>query len=377
MTRERPDRSLLDTNILDGRSHLEVLARAPRAAGSAEERAAREHCGRVLRELGYDVAVESFEYSALPGRYGTPIGGALGAATVLAAAWLATIQRAPRGAAIAFGVGVLVLALFARRMLGDGVLDLSWMRSRADNLVARRGRDAPRVWLVAHVDSKSQPIPSRARVAGVVLLSLAFLLTLVALGLTLGIGSSRTLLWLVAAASGVVGGAVVIASVVGNDSCGAVDNASGVAVVLSAAAMLDPASAVGILIPSAEELGLAGARAWVRANRRERALVLNCDGVDDQGDLTLMYTRRKPDRIVDAVRHAAGGDVRVLRMPPGLLLDSVAFADAGWEAITVSHGSTRTLARVHTRRDSLDNLRGASIDSVAGVLARAAEALAQ
>jgi hypothetical protein len=141
--------------------------------------------------------------------------------------------------------------------------------------------------------------------------------------------------------------------------------------------MLDPASAVGILIPSAEELGLAGARAWVRANQRERALVLNCDGVDDQGELTLMYTRRKPDTIVNAVRHAAGGDVRVLRMPPGLLLDSVAFADTGWDAVTVSYGSMQTLARVHTRADSLDNVRGDSIGTVAGVLARAAEALAR
>jgi Peptidase family M28 len=377
MTRERPDRSLLDTNILEGTSHLEVLARAPRAAGSAEEHAAREHCAGVLHGLGYDVVMEPFEYSALPGRYGTPIGGAIGAVTVLLTAWLATIQRAPRGAAIAFGVGILVLVLFAWRMLGDGVLVLPWMRARADNLVARRGHDAPRVWLVAHLDSKSQPIPSRVRVAGVVLLSLAILLTLVALGLTLGVGSPRTLLWLACAASGAVGGVVILASVVGNDSCGAVDNASGVAAVLSAAEMLDPTSAVGILIPSAEELGLAGARAWVRANRRERALVLNCDGVDDQGELTLMYTRRKPDAIVNAVRNAAGGDVRVRRMPPGLLLDSVAFADAGWDAITVSHGSMRTLGRVHTRRDSLDNLRGVSIGSVASVLARAAEALAR
>jgi hypothetical protein len=377
MTRERPDRSLVDTNIRDGRSHLEILARAPRAAGSVEERVARDHCARELRGLGYHVAVEPFEYSALPGRYGTPIGGAIGAVTVLLPAWLATIERAPRGAAAAFGVGLLVLALFAWRMLGDGVLDLPWMRVRADNLVARRGRDAPRVWLVAHLDSKSQPIPSRVRVAGVVLLSLAILLTLVALGLTLGVGSSRTLLWLTCATLGAMGGALIVASVVGNDSCGAVDNASGVAAVLSAAAMLDPTSAVGILIPSAEELGLAGARAWVRANRRERALVLNCDGVDDLGELTIMYTRRKPDAIVDAVRNAAGGAVRVRPMPPGLLLDSVAFADAGWDAITVSHGSMRTLGRVHTRRDSLDNLRGESIGTVAGVLARAAEALAR
>jgi hypothetical protein len=141
--------------------------------------------------------------------------------------------------------------------------------------------------------------------------------------------------------------------------------------------MLDRRAAVGILIPSAEELGLAGARAWVRANPDARALVLNCDGVDDQGELTLMYTRRRPDVIVNAVRQAAAGGLLVRLMPPGLLLDSVAFADVGWDAATVSHGSMQTLARVHTRGDSLDALRGRHIEPVARVLARAAEALAR
>jgi hypothetical protein len=63
-------------------------------------------------------------------------------------------------------------------------------------------------------------------------------------------------------------------------------------------------------------------------------------------------------------------------MPPGLLTDSTALAAAGWQAVTVSHGSLATLRRVHTSRDSLAALRGTAIDDVAGILARAAEALA-
>jgi hypothetical protein len=55
----------------------------------------------------------------------------------------------------------------------------------------------------------------------------------------------------------------------------------------------------------------------------------------------------------------------------------VAFADAGWDSATLSHGSMRSLARVHTRLDSLDAMTGARIDAVASVLARAAEALAR
>jgi Zn-dependent M28 family amino/carboxypeptidase len=226
------------------------------------------------------------------------------------------------------------------------------------------------------VDSKSQPLPTRLRMAGIAVLGSGVLLTLVAVALTLGGDSSRTVLWMLCAFLAVSGGGAAVASVVRNDSPGAVDNASGVAAVLSAAVSLDASAAVGVLIPSAEELGLAGARAWIRAHGAEQGFVLNCDGVDDQGEMTLMYTRTKPEPIVNAVGSAAGA-LQVRRMPPGLLLDSVAFADAGWSAATLSHGSMRTLARVHTRFDSLEALRGAQIDSMARVLVRAAEALAR
>jgi hypothetical protein len=361
----------------DGVAHLRIIARAPRAAGSTEEREARAYCAAQLRASGFDVSIEPFSYSAFPGRFGTPVGGAIAMASVLVAAWLAAIERAPLAAAVAAVAGLLTLALFAWSMLGEGVLDLPWLRAEGENLVARRGSTPIRVWLVAHVDSKSQPLPTRLRMAGLAVLGASVVLALVALALTLGAGSWRTEMWVVCVLLAIPGGCAVVASVVRNDSPGAVDNASGVATVLAAAALLDRSAAVGVVISSAEELGLAGARAWVRAHDAERGgSVLNCDGVDDQGELTLMYTRTRPAPIVNAVEHAAG-TLQVRRMPPGLLLDSVAFADAGWSAATVSHGSTRTLARVHTRDDSLDALRGTQIATVAAVLARAAEGLAR
>jgi hypothetical protein len=371
-----PDPRVDDPRAPDGAAHLRVLAREPRAAGSAEERAAREYCAGVLRELGFDVVIEQFEYSALPGKFGTPVAGALAMVTVIASACLAGLYHAPRVAAFALGGGLLGLGLFAWRMLGDGVLDLPWMRQRGENLVARRGVEAPRVWLVAHVDSKSQPIPSKERMLGIPLLAISIVLAMVAIGMTLALGSTRTILYLVCVGLAAAGGRAVVYSVVRNESPGAVDNASGVAAVLVAAAKLDPSAAVGVLIPSAEELGLAGARAWVRAHAAEQATVLNCDGVDDQGELTIMYTRARPVAIVDAVQRVAS-NVNVRRMPPGLLLDSVAFADRGWSAVTVSHGSMRTLGRVHTKLDSLEILSGRSIEPMSAVLARVAEALSR
>ena len=376
MTPEPPERSEDVVWGTDGVAHLRALARAPRAAGSAEEREAREYCAKVLRELGFACSIESFSYSAFPGRYGTPVCGGIAAASVLAAFWLATVEGAPRAAAIAFAAGLFMVGLFAWAMLGEGVLDLPWLRVAGENLVARRGDAPPSVWLVAHVDTKSQPLPTRLRMAGLAMLGTSVVLTIGALALTLATDSPRIVLWMLCAALAAVGGRAVVASVVRNDSPGAVDNASGVAAVLAAAALLDRHAAVGVLIPSAEELGLAGARAWVRAHGGERAYVMNCDGVDDQGELILMYTRTKPVPIVAAVESVAG-EVRTRRMPPGMLLDSVAFADAGWSAATLSHGSMRTLARVHTPDDALDSLTGSQVDPMAWVLARAAEALAR
>ena len=133
----------------------------------------------------------------------------------------------------------------------------------------------------------------------------------------------------------------------------------------------------GVLLPSAEELGLAGARAFVRG--RAVGVALNCDGVDDAGALVITYNGSAPTRLISALGAATAGSAaasRARRMPLGLLTDSTAFAAAGWEAVTVSYGSLVTLRRVHTSRDSLEQLRGSSIASVADLLARAVEALA-
>ena len=124
MTQEKPDQSLDEPWGHDGVTHLHELGRAPRAAGSAEEREAREYGAAVLRNLGFDVTLESFSYSTFPGRYGTPVGGAIAAASVLLTFWLVIIEGAVVAGSIAFGAGLLLLVLFVWSMLGDGVLEV-------------------------------------------------------------------------------------------------------------------------------------------------------------------------------------------------------------------------------------------------------------
>ncbi|MBA3889637.1 MAG: M28 family peptidase [Gemmatimonadaceae bacterium] len=360
------------------RTHLTAIARAPRAAGGDADAAARRYAARVLEELGYRISEQHFGYSELPGRFATPIFGGAG---LLALAGILVLTRAGHPG------DALMLLLAAAAALGGGgawlarrgVLDLPLMRARGTNLFATRGdAQLPRVWLVAHTDSKSQPVPQAARAAGIVLLAgsivVAGLVTVVQLAGWWVAGGGAA--WAVAVA-GTIGAIPVIASIVGNRSDGALDNASGVAAVLLAADLVAGDPGVGVAITAAEELGLAGARAWA-ATEESGQIALNCDGVDDVGVLTVMYSGSAPAEVLQSLQEAArdgGHRCRVMRLVPGLLVDAVALSDAGWQAATVSRGTLRTLARVHTSRDSLAHLTGAGIPEAAAVLARAAQLL--
>jgi hypothetical protein len=236
-----------------------------------------------------------------------------------------------------------------------------WFRENGVNLEARRGD--PRIWLVAHIDSKSQPIPSLVRSVGVVLLvlggSLQFILP----------WSLDRYLYDVA----MIGSLILVAASVGSQSDGAADNASGVAAVLEAATLVGPAKSLGILITDAEELALAGARAWVTA-QPGKGIAINCDTVDDDGELVVLVYGTKGDLVASARK-----SVRRVLTPthlPGVLTDSNAFRSAGWQSVTLARGTIRTLNRIHTRRDSLHNLRGTGIPDAARVLARLVEELA-
>ena len=347
---------------------LDAIAASPRPAGGPAEAAARRLGAAELAALGFSVREHPFEYSALPGRWATPLGGAIGVLVLAAAGHLG--WRGHHWAALAvLAGGAAVLAAGGAWLARSGVLDLPILRERSTNLVARRGAGEPAVWLVAHLDTKSQPIPILARAIGIV--SLAALVVLAAaagVAQAAGVEGARVL-WPWCAALAPLAGAPVLLSVVRSRSPGALDNASGVAAVLTAARLAAPAMPLGVLLTSAEELGLAGARAWAR--EAAPAIALNCDGVDDAGPLVCMHGARVPARVVGALRRAGGPALRVRRLLPGILADSVALADAGWETVTLSRGTLSTLARIHRPADRADRLTARGIAEAATLLAAA------
>lgn len=351
---------------------LASIATEPRPAGGEAEGRVREICRARLTAAGFAVREERFEYSAFPGRWATPLSGAIGCLTVLGAAALGLHGRSV--------VALIVVLLAAGTLLVTGrilvrrVTTLPWARASSVNLVATRG--APRVWLVAHLDSKSQPVAMLFRVAGIVL-SIVALIALAALAVfALAVTPAAPAAWNLIALIGTAASLPVIASTVGGESPGALDNGTGVVTVLLAAEALPRDMAVGVLLTSAEELGMAGARAF--AATHAPAMAINVDGVDDRGSTISMRHGRAARVRVGLARaaRAIGMTVTERGTIPGLLTDGVALADAGWSAVTVSRGGVGTLWRIHRAADVVARIRGQGMHEVARLVASAAREIA-
>jgi len=357
------------------KSLLDELAERPRFAGSAEEFAARGLVRAALERTGFECRELPFEYSQWPGRWGSPIAAAFQAAAVM------IVARTVIDAGPLLGL-VTGATLFTALFFVDAQAKRRWIesfplqRAKSINLEARRGN--PKVWLIAHLDSKSQTVPMLIRIASSVALTAVIALSAIVLLVSLLGLNSTAGLWPALEIAAAVAALPSLFCFVRNQSNGAVDNASGVVAVLLAPESASAPADLGILITSGEELGLAGARAWARAWARVHARresgdsgikVLNGDTVEDAGEWRCMYTRPRPLRIAAAVESTAA---RLgIRLPmgsliPGILADSVAFADLGIEAVTLSRGTLSTLARIHTRRDNSNALtaRGAAEASV-------------
>lgn len=224
------------------------------------------------------------------------------------------------------------------------------------NLIAYRAvrpSDRPTVWLVAHYDSKGQPISMWVRLAGFTLLMLGALLLL--------------LNWMAAVVTLGLGLAIVSRNRVNDNSPGALDNASAVITVLMAIDQVPRDAAVGIVFPDAEEYGLAGARALVaeRAQLFEDSVIINLDGIDDIGGITAFAHR--PGPIGDAVARAL--EASRWRWLP-VVVDGIALARVARECVTILKGNIKSMKAVHTPHDTTARLRLDGAAQVAAGLAR-------
>jgi hypothetical protein len=329
----------------------------------------------TFTDLGYRVTEHEFEFSDWPGRFGPLLVGfliSLGAGSAWA---LARTNHLTAALAVLLAVQVTTALLItaSERFL----LRFPRGRRKGVNLMASAGTGRPRWILVAHRDSKSQFVPIALRIAAVAVAGVVWILMFAGTVLAM-VGVNTTLMTWPVAAAGVAAGLVLMACLTGNDSAGALDNASGVATLVGIAAREQGAQDIAFLITDAEEFGLAGASAIAGSLAWLEGLI-NFDGVDDHGPLRVLGRFGTPRRggaplIEDAFRAAsaeAGENLRGGAVPRGLLLDHLAFARVGIPAVTVMRGTWRSMARVHRPADTPARLRGEGIVATVEVVRRA------
>ena len=236
------------------------------------------------------------------------------------------------------------------------------------NLIAVRPRTRVAAWLVAHYDSKGQPLSMATRLLAAALVTLGAL-ELLALAVRALLGPLHAgLADIFLCVTGIAGILLLAANGVTNRSAGAVDNAAGVLAVLATLDAVPPDAGVGVLFPDAEEYGLLGARALVRerANLLGDTTIVNFDGIDDRGRTVAFLHRAGPA----VLRVAASLGARRARWLP-VLVDGRVLAGAAREAVTIMRGDWGTARVVHSPRDSAQRLTLEGVREVARGVAAA------
>lgn len=353
---------------------LERLA-VPRLPGSRALADVEDFLAAELQHLGYQVTATRFAVHS-PLDAVSVVGAGLGWLALLTVPLLA-IPLPRWGAVLFLSVGAAALAVVGWG-LASGAIPNPRTRAEVRNLEGRRGD--PRIWLVAHSDSKGQGLSLRGRVIAVVV-AVVGIGSMTALAVARLTGPLHWVAALAGAAPALVAGGLLSRSRARDDSPGAVDNATGVIAVLTAAAELAGRSDVGILITGAEEYAMAGARVWTAETTRREPFV-NFDGIDSRGAIRVMAhgspgsagveARALAAQLAEGLR-ASAPEVRMAPLPPGVMVDGTVLARAGMPGVTVSRGTWATLGVVHTSRDvagRIDPEPAAAVGrAVAGVVA--------
>jgi hypothetical protein len=327
----------------------------PREAGTPQATAARELIAAHLTDLGYAVVLQKFTFAPSSLRAFPLFGAGLGWLALVLLPFLSS-TRVPDWAALAVWVSGLLAVLVVAVGVGLGWVPLGEALREDANLIATRGNVPPRRWIVAHLDTKAQGHSMAGRLVAVWMAGLAVagltVLTLVRLRETLSPG------WLsLGAALALVAGFLAGRGKLRGRSLGARDNGTGLVAALTAAAT---GSNVGILITSAEEFGLVGARVFAKvATDLQGVEFVNVDTVDQEGNLYLVCHDAKGQSLARVLEPGLSGlapSLRRRRLPLGIFVDSAPLARTQASAVTIGRLTWRTLRRIHTPADTPDGL---------------------
>jgi hypothetical protein len=385
----------------------------PRQVGSREESLVAGEIAGNLRKLGFRVNFQPFRFSTALDVFLTAeiiVGQVLILTTMLLVGispWLTLVQSGLLAA-------VLVLSNPINRAVQRGSVrctnelgenfwsSISWRvgsQHESRNILASLQNPSPEVAkahliLAAHYDSKSQRFPLVLRLAlFVVLITGSFVFIILNL---LGLVAEAFIpMAIIIGSMVIISGMPLLIMGNGNDSPGAIDDASGVGLILHLAEILAQQAAylkkldITLLVTSAEEMGVKGALACLKEYReifhrqsKEAGLYsLNFDGIGVEGKLYLVGRKPKSAQsrdvnLFDLVRNSCKQmGISIGRFSlPGAMFDHVPFEQEGLDAISIiSIGSSSWW--IHTRHDSPDKLDSAGFEQAGKLALRVIEEL--
>ena len=353
------------TDKFDASESLRTIAR-PRLTGSAGAEQVEAGLRTRFEGLGYEVHNHDFSFNPWTGRFGITISGSILLLGGFTAASLLYYAH-PVGALVALAI-VLLLCLFVAVLLQRVLDKTGWGRQSGRNLIITKAGAKPHFLLMAHRDSKSQPLPLAFRGPAIVFSAIAWLALVVLAGMSV-IEQVPSRFILAAGVLAVIAAVFLIFCWVEDNSPGALDNASGVATLIGVAERECAADDVAFLITDAEELGLAGARAIARHIPPVFG-VINFDGIDDDGAFQVMedfgWPRKQgqaPHLAAALLSAAAALDEPAHRrsVPFGILVDHIPIVQAGTPALTLMRGTLRSLRRVHRPIDDITRISGSGV----------------
>lgn len=367
-------------------THIAKLAAYGRLPGTPGERQAQAYIRGVGEEIGVPMRDEEFTYSSAPLTIVLP-GACLALAVMCVFGSLSYLW----GTSLCIIPGVALLIALFLSFKWSGAFEhfgASGSGRRSLNIIGKIDARDPKgaIVLSAHYDSKSQLMPVVVRAA---FFMLGFFNAML-LGLALVVVGIMS-----ASGADVLGNRwgfyvslipafflfLLVFNFTGNRSPGALDNASGEAVILEAGRViaLEPLENFDVLIASfgCEEMGLCGSINYLLAHEQEMksrpTCMLNIDMPFSTGgrlfvntgfELPPVFTSR---RLNDIAREVAGGiglETRGIYLPVGAAADHMPWIKHGIEAT----GFVSTATYVHRSGDSTDKINREALRRVGEVV---------
>lgn len=354
--------------------HIRALS-FPRRCGSSGEKKAFQYILEHFRNYSLSCDIQNFAFSSSPFSLIARLIPLIILALLIAAALLSTVSTAATLTIVAVVIAVFFLSTRWNR-LSEFMAGQPGAKT-SNNIVARIPNDEARKEYIflAHYDSKSQVLPLYLRVAGTFLFLFGFFISLVGIvsvSLNAPFLSKELLFYPIALC--LISVLSALFNVKGNLSPGAIDNATGIALLLELARIIQSRKDKGtcsytFVATGAEEEGLIGAIHFIKmfkgSLRNKEALFINFDGAGAPGKI-IVHDRygippvRTSNKLTELVLHRAREqqmDVSRGYLPPGVGVDAIPIAYHGFEVISFSSRMfSRATFSIHSSRDVPENI---------------------